>query len=126
MQPYGFVALYVICAALCIHKGFVWELLDKEHFALKHEVSWSFLFFLNSVCIYRLLIVYVCFHETVAGKCALVHNTLTLFCLGAHLAIAHNGIAGPYFLSTSLFSEWSLLPFFFWICVWTKFNKQGW
>ena len=128
-QSVCFLAFYVICLALV----FLTEIykycfvVPNAHFAAKGKVKFRFISILICMLLFYggrgILFLLMEGISIFDFSCLCVHLILTMMQMGAWLAVPLK-IINPSILY--IIMDWSLIPFFAWMSVWTRFARRGW
>ena len=94
------------------------------------SIHWIVLTFFIGTCLYRIIDGSSIAHSKKITQfdliCLVIHNCFALIQLGSAFVVFCLGVENIAFKSALLLLDWSLMPFFLWILVWTRYIRRGW
>ena len=124
------VLFWVSCSAAILYdlvKNFNSSL---ESAARSIQIRWSVAIFFIGTCLYRIFDAYNLVRSKKITQfdylCLTVHNCFALIQLCSGYVLFYLGAESALFSSALMIADWSMVPFFFWILVWTRFIRRGW
>ena len=133
--PFLYLALFCLCSIVVIHFGIFDEIHDSANHSLeKTEIHLYVILFFVGTSVYRIADGWrLCSTKKITQfdlYFLIVHNGFALIQLLAS-GILYTSFLGKQADKTMikqamLLSDWSFLPFFSWIIVWSRHVRRGW
>jgi len=103
---------------------------SMENVAKNVLILWSVIVFFIGTCLYRIVDAYNLVRSRKITQfdhlCLVVHNCFAFVQLFSGYVLFYLGAKNFLYSLALLLIDWSLIPFFFWMLVWTRFIRRGW